>query len=116
MSSFKAVHVWDDFNDLLDEGDPPDTASQAAIAGDVWVRVFTEVVAVDGIVYGVTVSAIVALGCLAVFTGNVLVALLAVKSIAANIVTMLALYQLWGWSLGAIEAISISILVGLSVD
>lgn len=77
---------------------------------------FTEVVAVNGIFYGVVVSAIVAMLSLTVFTGNVIVALLAVISITGNLATMLALYALWGWTLGAVEAISVSILVGLSVD
>jgi uncharacterized membrane protein YdfJ with MMPL/SSD domain len=46
----------------------------------------------------------------------VIVSLLAVVSIGGNLIVMMALYQLWEWTLGAIEAISVSILVGLSVD
>ena len=116
LSSFAAVDKWDEFQDILSDADDhaPDSAKHASIVSDLWVRVFTEVVAVNGIKYGVIVATVVAMLCLVLFTGNIFVAMLAVASIGANVLTMLALYSLWGWTLGAVEAISVSILVGLS--
>jgi hypothetical protein len=117
-ASFEAVHRWDDFQAVLDDANAksPPTARSGAQASDMWIRVFTEVVAVNGIYYGVILTAIVLVLCLAFFTDNVIVSLLAMLSIGGNLVVMLALYEVWGWTLGAIEAISISILVGLAVD
>jgi len=78
--------------------------------------VFTEISAVNGIEQGIAISSTVALLGLLIFTRNILVSLLAAICLIINIVMVLAVYWLMGWMLGAIEAISITILVGLSVD
>lgn len=118
MAATKAVQVYEHFVAQLDEleAQTPSTAQHGTIVSDLWVRVFTELVAVNGVVTSIVVSIAVALASLVFFTGNIVVALLATLSICANIVMTLALYDLWGWSLGVVEAISVSILVGLSVD
>jgi len=76
----------------------------------------TEVQAVRGVIWGVVVAALISLLSLLAFTSNVLVALLALMSQLATVFSMLALYYLMGWQMGVVEAISVSILIGLSVD
>ena len=118
IAATRAVRVYDRFVSQLDELEAlaPETALHVTCASDLWVRVFTETVAVNGVVMSVVFSIIVAFASLILFTGNVIVSLLAVLSIVCNIFMTLALYDVWGWELGVVEAISISILVGLSVD
>jgi hypothetical protein len=49
----------------------PETAKHGKLVGDIWVRVFTEVVAVNGIVSSVAVSIAVALIALTLVCGDV---------------------------------------------
>jgi multidrug efflux pump subunit AcrB len=72
--------------------------------------------AVNGVIYGVVISSVIALVCLLIFTSNFLVALLAIFSQIATMFSTLAMYWLAGWTMGVIEAISITVLVGLSID
>ena len=83
--------------------------------GDVWVH-GDRIAAVNGVRLSILISAAFAIGSIVVFTGNVVVALLALISLVAIVVTVLAVFTLAGWTLGIIEAVSITILVGLSCD
>lgn len=65
---------------------------------------------------GVLMALALALLSLLVFVGNALVALLAFCCICAIVVCTLGLMVLLGWSLGPIEAICATIVVGFSVD
>jgi len=118
MPSFAAENEFKKWEQLVQEinSQLPETVNKCFQISDVWVRVFTEIVAVQGVEKGLIVSSLVALIGLIIFTGNIIVSLIAAIVLSANIIYMLAFYQLIGWSLGAIEAISITILVGLSVD
>lgn len=117
--SFAAYAVYQQWEALFakynDEvGDA--AGAHAAHTSDVWVRVLTEVGAVNGVIYGVVISSVIALVCLLIFTSNFLVALLAIFSQIATMFSTLAMYWLAGWTMGVIEAISITVLVGLSID
>ena len=50
------------------------------------------------------------------FTHNIIIAGLVLVVLIGIVLTCLAFFQLVGWQLGVIEAISITVLVGLSVD
>ena len=76
---------------------------------DIWIRVFTEIVAVEGVKKGLIVSSSVAIGGLILFTGNVFVSIIASVVLIGNIMYMLAFYQIIGWELGAIEAVNTEI-------
>lgn len=65
---------------------------------------------------GVLLALGLAFGSLVVFVGNFIVASLAFACIAAVVTCTLGLMVLQGWSLGAIEAICATIVVGFSVD
>lgn len=79
-------------------------------------RVVTEVVAVDSIVKGLVVSTTVAVIGALLFTHNVIIAALIFFVLLGTIVSSLAFFRIMGWELGIVEAISITVLVGLSVD
>lgn len=81
-----------------------------------WSRAWMETSLVQGIVGGLAFSSIVALASLIIVVGNVITSLFATAVIVVNISVVLGLFWLMGWNLGAIEAISITVLVGLSVD
>jgi hypothetical protein len=72
---------------------------------DAWIRVFTEVSAVQGIVKSLLISSSVSIGGLLLFTGDFLVTFYAFLSLLCNTIFMLAIYKLLGWTLGAIEAV-----------
>lgn len=72
--------------------------------------------AVKGIFFGISVSWACSIVGLVFFTSNIVVSLLGALSLVGNIAVTLGLFWVVGWTLGPIEAISISVLVGLSVD
>ena len=49
-------------------------------------------------------------------TGNILLSLLAVISVAVVIVSVVALMVFQGWELGVSESIAVVIMIGLAVD
>lgn len=98
----------------IDDG--TDDVGETRQISPIWLRMMTEVQAVRGVIWGVIVAALISLLSLLAFTSNVLVALLALMSQLATVFSMLALYYLMGWQMGVVEAISVSILIGLSVD
>jgi hypothetical protein len=83
---------------------------------DQWPRVFTEVTAVNGTVYAIAIIAILATWSILIFTGSIRISMAVMVTCAAILATILALFFCLGWSLGIVEAISISILLGSSVD
>jgi len=70
------------------------------MTGDVWVRMATEIAAVEGTMLAIIIATAFAVGAIVVFTGNVVVALLALVSLLAIVVSVLAVFTLAGWSLG----------------
>jgi hypothetical protein len=78
--------------------------------------VVTEYAAVKNIIVGLVVSTSIAVLAAFLFTFNVVIALLVLLVLIGIVITCLAFFQVVGWQLGVIEAISITVLVGLSVD
>merc|ERR1712037_689744 len=83
---------------------------------DIWEAVFTEVIAVSGTLYSIVVVLLIAFWAILVFTTNFVAALLAIASIMFALVVILASFHWLGWTLGIVEAIGISILLGAAVD
>jgi predicted RND superfamily exporter protein len=71
---------------------------------------------VTGTVSSLSLALLSALLAMLVFTRNWVLALLAVLAMASTILLMLAFFVVNEWPLGAVEAVSLSIIVGLSVD
>ena len=116
-ASFDAVQDYEAWQDALDAAEDKYPRAHVPVqVCDLWVRAVTEVSAVKGVASSVALSASVALLCLVAATRNLRLSSLAAVTVLSEVLLMLALYKLMGWDLGAIEAISISILLGLSVD
>ncbi|GFO42533.1 patched domain-containing protein 2 [Plakobranchus ocellatus] len=81
-----------------------------------WTKVLMEVVAVHSAIYGLVLSMLICVLAVAVFTGHLVLLLLVVVTILAMICCVVGVFALCGWEMGAVEAVSLSILVGSSVD
>lgn len=81
-----------------------------------WVQVNTEIIAIRGSFYGILISIILCAVVVAILSNNGPVVLAMGLTILGILVTLLGLFQLFGWTLGIIEAVSLSILVGNSLD
>jgi len=117
-TSFEAYEYfkqWKTFINSINDKYPP-TLKYGFPTTNAWRIMITEIVAVNGITFGLIVATTVALGSVLLFTLNIFISLIAIISILGNILCVLAFFQLVGWTLGAVEALSITILVGLSVD
>ena len=75
-----------------------------------------EVIAVDSAIYGLALSLAVCVCSVAVFTGHLALLAVVVATIVCTICAVVAVFYLAQWEVGAVEAISLSILVGSSVD
>jgi len=68
--------------------------------------------AIQGALIGVAIAFVVLLAC----TWSILLTVFATLSILATLVSVLGILTMFGWTLGSVEAILISILAGFSVD
>ncbi len=75
-----------------------------------------EVVAIYGALYGIVCSLIFCSFLVVVLSHNWRIVVSMHATILGILVTLLALFQAFGWTVGIVEAISLSILVGNSVD
>ena len=85
-------------------------------AGYTWAWFVTQRELVVGAVQGILISLIFAFTVLVLSTMNILIALYAIICIAGIIISVIATMQLLGWSFGVLEAISIVVIIGFSVD
>ncbi|XP_071482026.1 protein dispatched homolog 3-like [Diadema antillarum] len=83
---------------------------------DYWEQVFMEIIGVTSAIYGVAFSLIVCVVAVAFFTAHLTILLIAFVTIAGVILVVVSLFYLLGWQMGAVEAVSLSILVGSSID
>ena len=83
---------------------------------DYWVQINTEIIAIRGSFYGILISIILCAVVVAVLSHNWSVVLPMGLTILGILVTLLGLFKMFGWTLGIIEAVSLSILVGNSLD
>ena len=86
------------------------------VASEDWVTAVTYV-KISQSVYGTVFLSIgLATAVVFVFTGRPLLTLLATGTVLMTNLSLLGLMYTWGWTLGAIEGMAITSLVGLSVD
>lgn len=81
-----------------------------------WVDMFRETMAVSSAIYGIVLSSVLCMGWVMIFTGHVWLLVVVFMSIAGTLLTVLALMHTIGWTFGAVEAVTLSVLVGTSVD
>uniref|UniRef100_H3AV32 Dispatched RND transporter family member 3 n=2 Tax=Latimeria chalumnae TaxID=7897 RepID=H3AV32_LATCH len=81
-----------------------------------WKQIFMEIIGVQSALYGLILSLVICVGAVAVFTTHIFLLLPVVLTILGVIFLVVAIMYWSGWEMGAVEAISLSILVGSSVD
>ncbi|XP_025033533.1 protein dispatched homolog 3 [Python bivittatus] len=81
-----------------------------------WKQIFMEIIGVQSALYGLILSLVICVAAVALFTTHFLL-LLPVLLTILGVVCLVVTIMYWsGWEIGAVEAISLSILVGSSVD
>ena len=76
----------------------------------------TELQAIDGTATSIMVSLAFAVFATVIFTGDIIVSIAALFSMVAIILCVIAILVALGIEFGIVEAISLTILVGISVD
>nr|XP_035163620.1 protein dispatched homolog 3 isoform X4 [Callithrix jacchus] len=81
-----------------------------------WKQIFMEIVGVQSALCGLVLSLLICVAAVAVFTTHILLLLPVLLSILGIVCLVVTIMYWSGWEMGAVEAISLSILVGSSVD
>jgi len=120
VSNCKAYHHWAKWQEFVDQQKedpafPPELASLFQTS-DRWSHVFTEIVLVDGAIRGIAISLWFCIMATIIFTGHPVQTLIVMSTIVCEIGFVFGCFSFVGLELGAVEAISLAILVGTSVD
>ncbi|XP_040182256.1 protein dispatched homolog 3 [Rana temporaria] len=81
-----------------------------------WKEIFMEIIGVQSALYGLILSLVICVAAVAIFTTHILLLLPVLFTILGVVCLVVTLMYWLGWEMGAVEAISLSILVGSSVD
>lgn len=84
--------------------------------GEYWVQINIELVAVYGSIYGILISFSLCSLVVAVLSHNWRIVLSMFLTIMGILFTLLGIFRMLGWTLGIVEAVSLSILVGNALD
>ena len=105
---------WEDIMVKINEVAPPGQVGVHASA--VWVRVMVEDSFITGVINAYATSLTCVFSALIIFTRNAKMAAISTVVILCIVILMMAILIENGLELGAIEAISLQIIVGLAVD
>jgi predicted RND superfamily exporter protein len=83
---------------------------------DLWMRMMTEVAMVQGIKFNLISTSLITLGSFLLFIGNWAITIIGCLSMVYNIAAMFAVFWFIGWDLGVVEAVGMSLMVGLACD
>ncbi|XP_029019831.1 protein dispatched homolog 3 [Betta splendens] len=81
-----------------------------------WKQIFMEIIGVESALWSLLLSLAICVAAVSVFTAHPLLLLPVLVTIVGVICLVVAVMYWLGWEMGAVEAISLSILVGSSVD
>ncbi|KAM6954437.1 protein dispatched homolog 3 [Aplochiton taeniatus] len=81
-----------------------------------WKQIFMEIIGVESALCSLLLSLAICIAAVSVFTAHPLLLLPIILTILGVICLVVAVMYWLGWEMGAVEAISLSILVGSSVD
>nr|XP_020450240.1 protein dispatched homolog 3 isoform X2 [Monopterus albus] len=81
-----------------------------------WKQIFMEIIGVESALWSLLLSLAICVAAVSVFTAHHLLLLPVLITIVGVICLVVAVMYWLGWEMGAVEAISLSILVGSSVD
>ncbi|XP_071945644.1 protein dispatched homolog 3-like isoform X2 [Antedon mediterranea] len=121
-SSFLAYNdylLWEDaIQDQIDKLSPAEAEQLGSMfqTCEYWKQVFMEIIGVTSAVYGLAFSLLVCIVAVVIFTGHIVLLFIVLMTIFGVILVVVSMFYLLGWQMGAVEAVSLSILVGSSVD
>eukprot|EP01065_Artemidia_motanka_P052031 TRINITY_DN929_c3_g1_i2.p1 TRINITY_DN929_c3_g1~~TRINITY_DN929_c3_g1_i2.p1 ORF type:complete len:2620 (+),score=805.34 TRINITY_DN929_c3_g1_i2:73-7932(+) len=81
-----------------------------------WPGAFAQVTAVNGLAYSVGISLVVTAVTILVFTADPRMTFLVIFTMVGIIATTFAFFWANGWRIGPVEAVALSVVIGLSVD
>ncbi|KAM4703396.1 protein dispatched homolog 3 [Rhinophrynus dorsalis] len=81
-----------------------------------WKQIFMEIIGVQSALYGLILSLVICVAAVSIFTTHILLLLPVLLTILGVVCLVVTIMYWLGWEMGAVEAISLSILVGSSVD
>lgn len=118
FEAYKNYLKWEKFlqhiiDNKLSKNSPLKSMFQTS---EFWTKVLMEVVAVNSAIYSLVLSLVVCVCAVAIFTGHLVLLLIIFVTIVAMICLVVGVFYIAGWQMGAVEAVSLSILVGSSVD
>lgn len=117
-SGFSSLESYQEFKNLQqDVNDIGNTQlGKVLLVSELWPRMFTELIAVIGTMFGIGLTSTIALLSIWMFTGTIRGALLSLMSLLGVLSVVLGAFFLLDWKLGIVEAISVSILLGSAID
>jgi len=107
---------WDKLLSFVNEDAPKSTGGAAFHTSDLWTRAITEVVAVLGTLSGIGFVLVTTFLALWLFTASARAAAICTSVLLCVLSITTGLFWLYGWELGIIEAVGVSILLGACVD
>ncbi|XP_011477626.1 protein dispatched homolog 3 [Oryzias latipes] len=108
---------WETFIQELLAGLPQSSALQKGFQTcEHWKQIFMEIIGVESALWSLLLSLAICVATVSVFTAHPLLLLPVLVTILGVICLVVAIMYWLGWEMGAVEAISLSILVGSSVD
>ena len=120
FQGYDALHPvykkWEALKDEYNRESPTGVNNCYQTAEMDWAFLITQKQFTDGAIEGTLISLLFALIVLIVSTLNIMTALFAITSITCIVISVVALMEIVGWTLGVIESIAIVILIGFSVD
>ncbi len=117
FKAMEAAREWDKAIDVLRKVAPLEAAPASIFhTSELWTRAVTEVIAVTGTVTGIALVLISSFLAVWLFTSSARAAAICTGVLVCVLVVVTGLFQLFGWTLGIVEAVGISILLGAAVD
>ena len=81
-----------------------------------WVTVNTEIIAIYGAIYGIIISFLLCMLLITFLSRNWRILVSMFTTIIGILFLLMACFKAFGWTLGIVEAVTLSIIVGNSLD
>ena len=81
-----------------------------------WVTVNTEIIAIYGAIYGIIISFLLCMVLITFLSRNWRILVSMFTTIIGILFLLMACFKAFGWTLGIVEAVTLSIIVGNSLD
>lgn len=115
-TNYPIYEDWEAQKNIYNEASPIGVNNALQTAGNDWAFLISEREFVNGAIQGTLIALSFSFVVLLISTLNIVMAIYATASISCIVISVIALMEILGWSLGVIESIAIVILIGFSVD